>query len=407
MSANNSPKILFLTSRVPYPPIGGDRLKNYNLLKILSSSFQVHLVALTDAKLERNAEEFIRAHTAQFKVFSISKFRFYFNAAKSIYNGFPLQVNYYYFRHVWEYVNKASKDVDLVYSTLIRTARYAESISVPKILEMADSVGLNYLRSIEKTRSLFWKLIYRFEVQRLLSFERRSIDLFDKTIFFNQGERKFFNNDSKTAWVPHGVNEELLEYDQVDSRFGNSIGFFGKMDTQHNIDAVFWFCDHVIQHIEPTLRLIIVGADPKKAVLGLPKKYPNVEVTQYVEDPYRILRSCVCVVAPLQTGAGIQNKILESMAVGAIVVTTSLSSIALEGVRNNRELVIEDNPIEMALKINDIHRNPRSYQKMKISARNYIRNHFTWEDYRTNLFYLIDEMLYGSRCENSSVEAER
>jgi len=386
-------KILFLSSRLPYPPVGGDKLKNYYLLQILAKHFDVHLVTVTDEPFDDRAEQFLAAHTSSYRVFAKPKYRFRLNTAKALFNDFPLQVNYYYFRDVQQYVDEVARDVDLVFCTLIRTAKYAERMDKPKILDLADSISLNYVNSYRREKSLFWKTLYKFESSRLLACEKNAIDTFDKTLLFNPQETQFFNRPDKIVWIPHGVNENLflLEDTVPDSR--NCVVFFGKMDYPPNVNAVLWFCENVLPKLDRRLRFVVAGARPSRAVLKLPSKYINIEVTGFIDNPYRIIKSALCVVAPMQTGGGIQNKILEAMATGAVVVATTLAATPIIGVCNNDTLVVRDDPTDMAAAINDIFENRDKYVPIGQNARQYIKNNFTWTIYEKKILAVIHAVL--------------
>jgi len=385
-------KLLFLTSRLPYPPIGGDRLKNYWLLKILSKHFKVHLVSIAEEDIPKQFYDWAKKIGITYKIFRKSKRDFYFNAFKGLFNNLPLQVNYYYFKDVQEYVNSIYKDFDLLFATLIRTAKFLVDKNKPKILDMADSIGLNYQNAKRKTKSIFWKVIYHIESKRLLKFEKFCIERFDKTLFFNKDEEKFYNLPAKTVWIPHGVNEALLKYEEIDHKWKNSIVFFGKMNYQPNIDAVLWFVENVLPKIDRNLQFVVVGAYPTNKIKKLEKIYPNLKITGYVEDPYIILKSALCVVAPMQTGGGIQNKVLESMALGTINIVSSLAAKPI-GAKHGEHFLICDNPQEMVELINDIFRNPQKYEYIKFNAREFIRYNFTWTIYEQKLLKVIEEVL--------------
>jgi glycosyltransferase involved in cell wall biosynthesis len=388
-------KILFLTSRLPYPPVGGDRLKNYWLLKILSKHFKVHLVSITDQDVPKEFYAWANDLGLTYKIFQKDKRQFYFNTLKGLLtNTLPLQVNYYYFKDVQRYIDQIYQEYDLLFATLIRTAKYIVYKEKPKILDMADSIGQNYLRSAKKTTSLFWKIIYSIEGKRLINFEKYCILHFDKTLFFNKEERDYFNLPEKTAWIPHGVNEYLLVYEKRDPKYKNYVAFFGKIDYQPNIDAVLWFVENVLPRLNRDLKFIVVGAYPKRVVQDLPKKFKNVEVTGYVEDPYLILKSCLCVVAPMQTGGGIQNKILESMALGTINIVSSLAAKPI-GAEHGKHFLVCDDPKEMANVINNIYKNPKNFETLKKNAREYIMNNFTWSIYEKKLMEIIENILKG------------
>jgi len=386
-------KILFLTSRLPYPPVGGDRLKSYWLLRILSKHFKVHLVSITNQDVPKEFYAWANDLGLTYKIFQKDKRQFYFNTLKGFFtNTLPLQVNYYYFKDVQKYIDQVYQEYDLLFATLIRTAKYFFNKKKPKILEITDSIGLNYLRSYQRTTSLKWKIIYRIESKRLLDFEKYCIEEFDKTLFVNKEERDFFNQPSKTEWLPNGVNEALLNYEKYDQRFVTSIAFFGKMDYQPNVDAVLWFVEYVLPHLNRDLRFIVVGAYPKKIIQDLPKKFKNVEVTGYVEDPYLILKSCLCVVAPMQTGGGIQNKILESMALGTINIVSSLAAKPI-GAEHGKHFLVCDNPKEMVNLINKIYDNPKHFETLKKNAKEFIMNNFTWTSYEKKLLNVIENVL--------------
>jgi hypothetical protein len=117
-------KILFLSSRLPYPPIGGDRLKNYWLLKILTKHFKVHLVSITDQNVPKEFYDWANNLGLSYKIFQKNKKQFYLNTLKGLTtNRLPLQVNYYYLSDVQEYIDSICEDYDLLFATLIRTAK--------------------------------------------------------------------------------------------------------------------------------------------------------------------------------------------------------------------------------------------------------------------------------------------
>lgn len=384
-------KVLFIASRLPCPPIGGDRLKNYNLIKILSKHYDVYLVVISEEKPTKETEEFISKYCKEYKIFVKPRYRFYLNTLRSLFNGLPLQVNYYYFKDVQDCIDKISKSVDFIISTLIRTSRYAININKPKILDLADSIGQNYKKSLSNVKSYFWKMVYTFEANGLIKYEKKSAEKYNKVLFFNKEEMDFLNLPKKTFWIPHGVNEKLLDYKKINKKYQDSVAFFGKMDYQPNIDAVLWFVENVLDKLDKSLKFIIVGACPAKKIKKLTKRYNNVEVTGFVEDPYEILKSCLCIVAPMQTGGGIQNKVLETMALETINIVSSLAAKPI-GAKDKEDFLVIDNPRKIANIINEIYLNPAKFEFIKTNARNFIKNNFTWTIYEQKLLEIIKEI---------------
>jgi len=387
-------RILFLSSRLPYPPIGGDRLKNFWLLKILSKHFNIHLVSITEKDVTYKFYSWANEIGITYKIFRKTRLDFILNASRFMFNRLPIQVNYYYFKDIQNYIDSIYHKYDLLFATLIRTAKYVIDKDKPKILDMADSIGLSYKRSAKRTYSKLWKIIYNVESKRLLDFESKCIISFNKTLFVNNEERAFFKYPEKTVWLANGVNEHLLTYDRVNLKYKNHIIFFGKMDYQPNIDAVLWFVKNVLPFLNRNLKFAIVGANPPKKIKLLEKKYSNVIVTGFIEDPYEIIKSSLCVVAPMQTGGGIQNKILESMALGTINIVSSLAAKPIGG-KNGEHYFIVDDPEEVVHLINDIYKNSKKYEYIKENARDFIKNNFTWGVYEKKLLGLIIEILGG------------
>lgn len=385
-------KVLLLTSRLPYPPISGATLKNYNLLKILSKYYEVHLVTVTNEQLDDETKRVLEKYTVSYKIFEKTKIDFLYSASKTLFNNEPLQVNYFYFQDVQNYINNILEEIDFIIPTLIRTSKYASNIDKPKIFDMADSIGQNYKRSVENVKSFFWKNIYKFEFERLIKYEKETIKKYDKTFLFNKQEIEYFNMPNKIKFIPHGVNEDLLNYDLQNESFKDCIAFFGKMDYQPNIDAVIWFVKNVIGSLDDRITFIIVGATPKKQVIELSRKYKNVKVTGFIEDPYEILNSCMCIVAPMQTGAGIQNKILETMALGTINIISSLAATPI-GAKDRQDYIVADNPSDIANEINQILHNKKLYEFYKINSKEFIRKNFTWSIYEKVYIDTIEEII--------------
>lgn len=384
-------RILMVMPRVPYPAIGGDNIKNYHLLEILSKHFYIDLVIIHYEDLPNECEEKLSSFVTTLEIFKFPKIYFQMKMLKYFLNKYPAQINFYYFKKVQDYINRKSHDADLIMSFMIRTARYVQHIQKPKILDLPDSIGLNYKNSFRQTSSLFWKTIYLLEYPKLIRYERNVIKLFDKVFFFNKEEEEFFHCDN-TCWIPHGVNSQLINYNKYDPKYSNYISFLGKMNYQPNIDAVTWFAKKVLPYLPRDLKFQIIGANPKPQVMRLGQENPRIVVRGYIDDPYFLLKSSLCVVAPMQTGGGIQNKILESLALGTIVITTPRPSAAVS-LGKKDVILVANTPEEWIQLIKDIYQNPRKYEHFKINSRKHIKENFTWEIYGEKVLQIIEELL--------------
>jgi glycosyltransferase involved in cell wall biosynthesis len=211
------------------------------------------------------------------------------------------------------------------------------------------------------------------------------------SLFVNNDEAAFWRKYGNVFALPFGVDDTLLHYDQKSDTYSNVVAFFGRMDYMPNIDAVKWFCQNVLPQINPNLEFWIIGAHPTEAVKKLAALYDKVKVIGFIEDPYLILRSCVCTVTPMQSGGGLLTKILSSMAVESVVLSSTFPMDGIPGAENDVHLFIENNPDRFAQKINEIYDNPADYDLIRKNARIFIKNNFSWKAVEEKTVLYIDQ----------------
>jgi glycosyltransferase involved in cell wall biosynthesis len=384
-------KCLLLLSRIPYPPVGGDRLKSYQLIGILSKHYELSVVVVTDERADQpDAHAFLKEHTTGYKIFSYPKYRFYINALKGILGREPLQVGYYFFKDAKRYIDAQLTSSDFVIANLIRTAKYVLETDKPKFLDIVDSIAINYMNAIDKVSSVFWKSIYKIEAPRISAFEEKCIRMFNATFFVNKKESEYWADKGKVKWIPNGVNPKLFTYDLTNEKYRNAIVFFGKMDYQPNVDAVVWYTKYVHNLVNKDIQFYIVGLHPAPAVYRLSKEHNNIVVTGFIDDPYEIIKSAIAVIAPMQTGAGIQNKILESMALEKVVITTSLAAQPIVGAKDKEHLLVADEPAQFATYINELYLHNGAYDHVAKNAGKLMTD-YSWNRYQRSLTDLIEE----------------
>jgi glycosyltransferase involved in cell wall biosynthesis len=379
--------ILLITSRFPYPPIGGDKLKNFYLIKILSKHYNLNLVSLIDRETNHEDYEFCKKYCYRYKIFKKTKLQSLFSLCKRIFNNKPLQVNYYYFKDVQKYIDEEAINCDILINTLIRTSEYIINLGKLKFLDIVDSIALNYQYSQKNTKSVFWKLIYKYETFKLFEYEKTCIKKYNNTFFVNKQESEYWSKFGKTKWIANGVNEKLFTYNNNNNKYKNYIAFFGKMDYMPNVDAIDWFVSNVLNKLNENIKLIIIGINPIEKVRRLSSN--KVIVTGFVHDPYEILNSCFACIAPMQTGGGIQNKILETMALGKITITTRLGATAIIGAEDKEHLFIEDDPENIAKLINKIFEDRDLFSNVANNAKEFIFKNYTWQKYEKKLIDML------------------
>ena len=393
----NKKDCFYIIPRIPFPPVGGDRLKYFNSIKVLSAQFNLHVIIISDKPLANDAKDFLNTYAASYKFFYFRKLHFYFNVIMGFFNKNPLQVSYYYFKKADAYCKATIKPGDIVICNLIRTALYSFNLPNVKILNLEDSIYLNYKSSLKKVSSLFWKLMYRIELNRLKYFEEKCVEKFTLSTFVNEAEQLHYAVKGNTAWIPNGVADELcLRQFAPHKPAGKEVVYLGKMDYQPNIDAVAWFANNVLP-VYTDIKLTIAGAQPNHKILALKNKYPNnINITGYVDDPFILMKNAVAVVAPMQTGAGLQNKILEAMAIGCVVLASSLGANPIKGAEHGKHLFKCNTPEEYAEMIDVLLKNEAYGNTIKQQARDFIKENYTWHIYKERLFTHINKIMVGA-----------
>lgn len=392
----NKKSCMLLLPREIYPTVCGYAIKNKNLIEILSKQYRLTVIVISQRAISSEEENFYKSHTESYINYILPKYKNILGAVKALLGKKPLQVGYYYDKRLQHIIDNIAKNLDILISALIRTREYLskwEHKGKIIVFDMVDSIGLNYNSSKSKTKSSFWKFIYSIESKRLLNYEKEYIKRSSTTYLFNEKEREYFKRYGRVYCLPHGVDEKLFEYNKTDDRYKSSVVFMGKMDYQPNIDAAMWYMENVHTRIGDKIPLIIVGAYPSDEILKLAKKLGNATVTGYVDDPYIYAKSALLLVAPMQTGGGIQNKILEGMALGKINIISSLSAAAITAAIDKRDFIIADTPDEYITAITDIKENKESYKQIEINARELIKNNYTWQSYAKGYIEHIEELL--------------
>lgn len=389
-------KILVLYSRIPYPLIGGDKIRVYHIGKALSRRYKVDLVCLNEGKVRGEHKEKLKEIFHKVIIFPYSRWRFRWNAFKGVISKKPLQVHYYCFKKMQKWINNNYRNYDLVFAIHIRTVEYLEKIECPKIVDLVDAISMNYLEAAKRVRGL-WRAIYWMEKGRVLPYEVETVNEFARSFVVSDIDRDYLIQrgaaQEKIITIPEAVKDEVINRSsQVKEE--NQIVFFAKMDTLPNRDAAIYFAREVFPLLRKknrSLKFIIVGARPPKEVLRL-ERIAGIRVTGFVEDPYNFLDSCRVFVVPMRFGAGVQNKLLEAMALRKAVVTTSLAAKAIKG-KDGKHFLVADGPVEMANRILGLLEDKEKRESLGEEARALIEREYTWRTVGQKLLREIDTVI--------------
>ncbi len=333
--------VLFLSHRIPYPPDKGDKIRAWAMLDHLARSHRVHLGCFVDDPEDMQHEAFLRKLCASVACIPLDRRRQKLLALARLRPGKPLTMGFYHSATLQRWVRDtlAREDVALQFLFCSAMAPYARP-GISTVLDMVDVDSEKWTEYASRARFPA-KLVWAREGRTLLRAEAAAAAAFDRTLFVSDAECARFATlapgvADRLDWVENGVN---LAYFSPEHRFetpftetGPQIVFTGTMDYWPNEDAVTWFATSILpllRHIQTEARFTIVGANPTASVLAL-GQLPGVTVTGRVPDVRPFVAHAAAIVAPLRIARGIQNKVLEAMAMGRPVVATPQ---AHEGIR--------------------------------------------------------------------------
>lgn len=378
-------KILFLSQRIPFPPNKGDKLRSFNEIKFLSRKHHIDLVCLTDNQHEIKYTQDLKDFCHSVDVVPLSPKRSKIQAGIGLLTGKPLTLAYFYSNQLQMIIDRKLKEnsYDVIFVFCSSMAQYVEQVSdIPKVIDFVD-VDSEKWSQYAAYAKFPMKLLYRLESRRLRKYEAQIASFFQHSFFVSEKETEDFKRlvcDCETTMpILNGVDLEMFSptnepYDP------HSLVFTGAMDYFANVEAVLYFVREILPLIQkkmPNVRFTVVGSNPSQEICELPKNHTNVSVTGFVDavQPY-VLQSAV-LVAPMRIARGVQNKILEGMAMGVPVVT---SSLGFEGITATpgRDLYVEDDPQRFAARVIELMQDPELRKKASCHARKAVELHYGW-----------------------------
>jgi len=378
--------------------VGGDKLRVFNFIKHLSRNHKIALISFIADPDEANYLIEYASLLERVKTVLLSKEKSYSNACRGILSPKPFQIHYYYLKKMRQLIFQEieSGKYDLVFVHLIRMAEYVKDLrGVPRILDLTDAISLNYERSVRYRRDVFY-LVNLIEKEKVRRYETEIISHFEKNLLISSVDKNYlsrYTDNQNIEIVPNGVDIDYFQF--YDGVFDlNRVVFLGNMRTFPNSDAVEYFCKEILPLIRkelPKVKFHIIGSEPSKVVRKLASE-PEVVVTGYVKDVRPFLRKAAVSVCPMRVGAGIQNKILESMAMGTPVVSTPEGVEGIE-VNPGQEILVSNSSSDFAQKVTELIQNRALRRSISLNARRLVEKKYTWEITLNQLEHIITEVV--------------
>jgi glycosyltransferase involved in cell wall biosynthesis len=390
--------ILFLTARYPYPIIGGDRIKPFNILSHLAKKHNVTLVTNHHGGLppKENADA-IRNIGVELHSVPLDPVKSGMRAAFSTLGRLPLEIGFYTQKPFRDIVNKLTSErkFDVAFAFFMRTAEYLKNIDVKKILMAEDCRTLYQKRSYDESKSIKQKIVRYWEYMKLRKYEPDIVNYFDATTLVTYTDidaMTLQNPKARYRLLTNGV--DIYRYKPLEnSTERKNLVFTGKLDLWAN----FLMLDNIIKNIFPALKkrfpglkLQIVGAKPTNKIRSLASD--DIELFFDVPDFTPYLQQARVFIHPHIGATGIQNKLLEAMSCGCPVVTTPTGIQGIDAVQGEHAFIGTSNQ-EIIEYSAQILADDELAENMSRKARELIVATHSWEKVFSDVDEIIDEVV--------------
>lgn len=383
-----------LVSRFPYPLEKGDKLRAFHQLKELSKKFDVTLFALSNNDIPSEHLEKVHEYCSEIIVHKQDILQKSWNILRSAMNGNPFQVGYFYSSKGHKKIKSLLKarPHDHIYCQLIRMSEYVKNEhSIPKTLDYMDALSAGIQRRVAKQK-IHKRWLFRTEAKRLKRYESLMFDFFEnRTIISQQDQQLIMHPNSKEiVCIPNGIEASFFE--EISLKKTHDFVFVGNMSYPPNVEAIAYVSENILPKF-PNRTLLISGSSPSKRVKKIASENPQIELTGWVDDiRYSYARGRIFV-APMMIGTGMQNKLLEAMAIGVPCITTPLANNPI-GTKENSEILVASTPEEFQNAINILLKDEIKYIEIQTNARSFVEHNHHWNKTTNRLVELIESTKY-------------
>ena len=394
-------RILFVTPYVPSPI----RVRPFNLIKSLSALHDISLVPLVCDEYEREMLQDIANYCISVDPVYLPKWLAYANCLQALPTMTPLRVAYYksseFARRIVQVMNEWA--IDVVHAELIKSVPALQAVlaqeNIPVLFDAVDCISAYLEQQCKLARSPLEKAFIYTELKKMRRYEPRVLSALNRVVITSAYDRDYLialgEQPDHIQVVKNGVDTEYFT-PPTSLREKDSLVFCAKLDYYPNSQAIVDFCQNVLPLIwkrRPQVRLTIVGNGPPASVHALSVDN-RISVIGYVPDTRPYLGGASVALAPLKVAVGIQNKVLEALAMGTPLVATPASCRALQVSHGKHLLMVEEKQAfaEAVLKLLE---DPFLAQNLGIAGRQYMKEHHGWMDAANTLSDLYHELVSG------------
>lgn len=385
--------ILVVLPRFPYPLEKGDKLRAYHQIRCLSQRHEVSLFCVSHTRIEDHDLDMIKPFVKHIKVVQIPRRIAAKNLARNFFKAQSIQLGYWdsqsarkEYKAFEEMVNP-----DVVYSQMVRTMPLVKHSEKPKVMDYQDALSLNMERRMRQERhnSIHYRA-FHYEFKMLRSLEHEAFRFFDDLTIISEPDSIAIPHrmNHQIHIVPNGVDFEYF-HPMPEVKKEYEVVFCGNMQYAPNVEASTFLATQVMPIVwkeMPEARLLLAGATPSPSVRKLANS--RVVVSGTVNDIRQCYASGHVFVAPMHLGSGLQNKLLEAMAINIPCITTPLANRSLQAI-DGETILIADNAEQTAQHILSLLRNKELAETMVNKAESFVHTKFSWDTFSLQLEQIL------------------
>ncbi|MCF8232283.1 MAG: glycosyltransferase [Bacteroidales bacterium] len=372
-------RLFVLLPRVPYPIEKGDKLRAFHQLQMLAENHEVILCALSEDKIHVDAYTQLIDIVDKVHFIPFSRFESTYNVIRALISGKPMQVGFYTHSKARQRVDELIERYrpDHIYAQLLRVAEYVKDKPISKTLDYQDAFSSNIKRRAQQEFFL-WKPLFYHEARLLKRYERKIFDYFDNKTIISIPDRKLIDHPDKEEIeiVPNGVDTSYF-YPRSEEKTYDLL-FTGNMNYPPNIHGAEFLVNSVLPLVRekyPEIRLLLSGANPHSRVKALAGN--QVTVSGWVDDIRNSYASARIFIAPMQIGTGLQNKLLEAMAMKLPCITSRLANSSLNA-EEEEEILIGNSPREYADHILGLLEDEEKCTALAENGHRFVLDNYDW-----------------------------
>lgn len=375
-------KILVVLPRFPYPLEKGDKLRAYHQIVELSKRHEIYLFCVSHIKVTPEDVDALRSYCKEIRIVRLNKLVCAKNILTNWFASKSLQMGYWNTTRSKHAYKQFEREVnpDVVYNQMVRTMPLVARSKYPKVMDYQDALSMNTERRMEHSRGLMHYLLH-YEFKMLRSSEYNAFSFFDALTIISETDSEAIphKKNGEIMIVPNGVDFDYFSSAAVTMPKKYDILFAGNMAYAPNVNASRFLVDEVMPLVwakRPGTTLLLAGAAPKHSVSRLAADQ-RVTVSGWLDDIRTAYASSQVFIAPMVIGSGLQNKLLEAMAMQMPCVTTDICNSSL-GAEGGRHVLVGNSPEELAEMLLSLLDNKEKADALAEEGCRFVRERYGW-----------------------------